>query len=198
MVTVTSAAAAAEPAESCHFAPASRSACAFSLVRLWTCRLWPAFCRWPAMLRPITPVPINAMFTASLLGEFRGDFQAEVIPRVAKADVLHHRADQLQVGGDRPPGHVGAQQVAERAPEILVARIAEEAAGVGDHADEAAEQPEIGEGVHLPLHALLLVEEPPAAAELELAGDAAVLEAADHRPEEVVIHRVDVVDDRAR
>ena len=43
-------------------------------------------------------------------------------------------------------------------------------------------------------HALLLIEEPPAAAELNLAGDGAVLEVADHRGENVVICRVKVVE----
>src|SRR5512137_1572419 len=61
MVIRTCAWAAAAPAEACHVAPASTRADAFSRVRLETWSEWPAFCRWPAMLRPITPVPMNAI-----------------------------------------------------------------------------------------------------------------------------------------
>ena len=67
---------------------------------------------------------------------------------------------------------VAADQVAEHAAEILVARVGHERARVGQHADEAREQAAVGQRVHLPFHAFLLVEEPPAGAELDLAGDA--------------------------
>ena len=95
----------------------------------------------------------------------------------------------------RPVLDIGAKQVAEDAAEVLVARIGEKAAGIGEHADEAAEEAEVGEGVDLPLHGLLLIEEPPAAAELHFAGDGAVLEVAEQGAEGVVVGGIEVVDD---
>ena len=53
---------AALPAESCHCAPASISGWALARVRLCTCNRWPALSKCPAMLRPITPVPMNAIW----------------------------------------------------------------------------------------------------------------------------------------
>ncbi len=60
MVNTKSAWAAAAPAVSCQCAPASSKACALLLVRLQTCKVCPAFSKCPAMLRPMTPVPMNA------------------------------------------------------------------------------------------------------------------------------------------
>ena len=57
-------------------------------------------------------------------------------------------------------------------------------------------RPRFDSALSLPLHAVLLVEEPPARAELHLAGRAAVLEVADHRGQHVVVGRVEVVEDR--
>jgi hypothetical protein len=88
------------------------------------------------------------------------------------------------------------EDVAEQAAEVFVAGVAEEATAVGEHAHEAGEQTCVGQGVHLRRHALELIVEPPAAAELHLAGGLAVLEVADHRGEQVVLRRVDVVQDR--
>ena len=60
--------AAAAPGVSCQWAPAARRLAAFSLVRLWTCSVWPALSRWPAMLRPMTPVPMKAMEWVDMIG----------------------------------------------------------------------------------------------------------------------------------
>ena len=57
----TAPAAAAAPAVSCQCAPASSNGWALAFVRLNKCTEWPAFSRWPAMLRPMTPVPMNAI-----------------------------------------------------------------------------------------------------------------------------------------
>ena len=54
----------------------------------------------------------------------------------------------------------------------------------------------MGEGVELPLHRLPLVEEPPPAPELDLAGNRAVLEIARHRGEHVVVGRIEIVEHR--
>ena len=77
-----------------------------------------------------------------------------------------------------------------------MARIREEAARVGDHPHEAREQAHVREGAELRLDAVLLVEEPPGGAVLHLARDGAVLEVADHGREELVVARVQVVEDR--
>ena len=61
MVMTTAASAAAAPAESRHCAPDSRRGSALALVRLKTRTGWPAARRWPAMLRPMTPVPMKAI-----------------------------------------------------------------------------------------------------------------------------------------
>jgi hypothetical protein len=77
--------------------------------------------------------------------------------------------------------------------------IRHERARVRQHAHEAREQPGVGERVDLQFDALLLVHEPPAAAELDLAGDAAILEIPGHRREHVVVHAgLEVVEDRLR
>ena len=83
-------------------------------------------------------------------------------------------------------------------PEIFVARKRKERARVGHHADKTAQQAEIGERVELPFHALLLIEKPPAAAQLHLAGHRAVLKISDHRGEDIIVGRIDVVEDRPR
>ncbi len=76
-----------------------------------------------------------------------------------------------------------------------MAGVGEEGAAVGDHAHELAQQSQVGEGVKLALHAVLGVEVPPGGAELHFAGDAAVLEVAQHGGDQVVVHGVVVVED---
>ena len=60
-----------------------------------------------------------------------------------------------------------------------MAGVAQEGAGIGEHTDEAAEQTQIGQRLHLILHAGLMVVEPPGGTVLDLAGYGAVLETAD-------------------
>lgn len=91
--------------------------------------------------------------------------------------------------------HPGADEVRQDAAEVLMAGIGEEAAGVRQHAHEAAEEPQVGEGPHLGFHAVLLVQEPPAGAELDLSGDAAALEVSDHGAQDIVVLGVQVVED---
>src|SRR5690606_14164943 len=69
------------------------------------------------------------------------------------------------------------------------------AARVGEHADELREKPELGQRVKLHFHTFLLIEEPPAGAELDLARSGAVLEVADHRTENVVVGWIEVIED---
>ena len=47
----------------------------------------------------------------------------------------------VAVVGQQAAAHVVAEEVAEQAAEVVVARVGEEAARVGDHADEARERP---------------------------------------------------------
>ena len=74
-----------------------------------------------------------------------------------------------------------------------MARIGHEGPRIGQHADEARNQAAIGKRVNLPGHRLFLVEEPPAAAELDLAGHRAILEIADHGGQYIVIGWIQVV-----
>src|SRR5207237_888033 len=69
-----------------------------------------------------------------------------------------------------------------------------ERAGIGEHAYKAAKQATIGERVQLPLHRFFLIEEPPATAELDLARYALVLEIADHGCNDIVVSRVEVIE----
>jgi len=68
--------------------------------------------------------------------------ESEIALGIAIADVLDHSAHQRAVGGNEPGLDVRAQQRAEHPAEIFVPHVAEEAARIGQHADETAEQPE--------------------------------------------------------
>lgn len=57
--------------------------------------------------------------------------------------------------------------------EIKMVGVREKACGIGEHAHKAAEQAQIRQGVHLPDHAVFLVQKPPAGAVLQLPEDAA-------------------------
>jgi len=76
--------------------------------------------------------------------------------------------------------------------------IRHERTRVRDHAHESRQQAGVGQRVELPFHAFLLIQKPPAAAELQLAGDLAVLKVADHGGESVIVDGIDVVDDGLR
>ena len=121
--------------------------------------------------------------------------EPEIAGGVVVADILHHGADEVEVGRQEPLFHLGAEEVAEDATEVLVAGVGEEGAAVGKHADELAEEALVGEDLDLTLHAVFLVKEPPAAAELHLAGRHTVLEVADHRAEDVVHRWIQIVED---
>ena len=76
-------------------------------------------------------------------GDFWGEtpdaesIELEVAAGVVVGDVLDHLAQQLAVVRQQALLDIVAQQVAEDAAEVLVARIAEERAAVGKHAHEA-------------------------------------------------------------
>ena len=77
-------------------------------------------------------------------------------------------------------------------------RVRKERPTVRQHPDEAPQKAQRGQDVHLRLHPVFLIEEPPARAELDLAGRHAVLEVPEHRPDQVIVDRVQIVEDRPR
>ena len=79
-----------------------------------------------------------------------------------------------------------------------MARIGQEASGVGQHSYEVAENAEVCQRGHLLDHAGLIVVEPPCAALLDLADRRGILEAADDGADRRVVHRIQRVQDRFR
>lgn len=96
-------------------------------------------------------------------------FNGEIVTRIVKANVFHHLAQQRDIRRRFAGSHPTADHLAQNAAEVFVARVGEEAATVGQHPDEAAQQPELRQLGHLPLHTVFLIVEPPAGAELHLA-----------------------------
>src|SRR5215831_3469620 len=117
---------------------------------------------------------------------------------VSVTEVLDHPSDERIVVRQLAAIDVGGDEIAEHAAEVLVARIRHERSRIGHHADESRQQAGVRQRVELPADAVLLVKEPPTAAELNLSGHGAVLEIADHRRERVVVRRIEVVDDDLR
>ena len=73
--------------------------------------------------------------------------------------------------------------------------VAEEGAGVCEHTDEVAQKTQVCQGDHLLFHAGLVVIEPPGRAVLDLAGDGAILEAADQCAQLCVVGRIQRIQD---
>src|SRR6187431_2428173 len=126
------------------------------------------------------------------------DIESEILPCVAKTNRFDEPGQKCRIVRHEAAAHIVAEHVTQQAPEVLVARVRQEAPRVCEHADEAREQAQVGQGVHLLLHAVELIEEPPGAAVLHLAGDAAVLEVARQGREHLVIARVEVIEDGPR
>ena len=95
---------------------------------------------------------------------------AEVTLCVVGGDVLNHLAQGLHVSGILTVLDPGADQVAHNAAEVLVTGVGQEGTGVGQHADEVAQQAQVGEAGHLLDHAGFGVVEPPAGTVLNLTG----------------------------
>ena len=66
--------------------------------------------------------------------------------------------------------------------------------GIGKHADEPAEQAQVGGRVDLPLHAFLLIRKPPAAAKLHFRRHGVVLKSPVHCCKDVVVGGVQIVE----
>ncbi len=122
--------------------------------------------------------------------------ETEVSAGVVVADVFDHFPDEGEVIGNKPSLHVTAKDIAQQAAEVFVARVGEEGSAVGEHADELAQQAELREALDLACHAVELVVEPPSAAELHFAGRDAVLEIPDHGGDDLIVARIEIVDDR--
>ena len=137
------------------------------------------------IIRP-SPIPIPALSSPRYLRAFSKQMSSTILPTSAWSF------------GSSPRSISAPEQVAEHAAEVLVPRVGHERARVGQHADEVREQADVRQRVDLPLDAFLLIEKPPAAAELHPAGERSVLEVADHRRQRVVVHRVVVVEDGLR
>ena len=94
--------------------------------------------------------------------------ELEISASVVVADVFNHLAKQFTIVGQQALLYVVTQHVAEDTTEILVTWIAQERAAVCQHSYEATQQTQNREGVHLALHAVLLIVEPPTGTELNL------------------------------
>ena len=79
-----------------------------------------------------------------------------------------------------------------------MAGVAQEAAAVGQHADEVAQQAQAGQGLHLLVHAVVSIAEPPGGAQLDLAGDLVVLERAQDGAQHIKVGGVQAVQDDLR
>ena len=67
--------------------------------------------------------------------------KSEIFLCVVVGDVTDHPGDGVHLGcGDLSGLDIGANHIAEDAAEIFMARVADEAAGVGQHAYEAAQK----------------------------------------------------------
>src|SRR5699024_461595 len=112
---------------------------------------------WPPMRRELPAATITAPNLPSTAvppsgsGLFQGE--AEELHRVVVADAPHHLLQGFPVGGVFAVFHPGAQQLAEDAAEVLVAGVGQKAAGIGEHADEVAQQAAVGKGGELLDHA---------------------------------------------
>jgi len=128
--------------------------------------------------RPREPFLVEAMEVRgrglSLDGSIRGELASQ-------------RPVQIEIARQQSLLHFTAEQVAQYPTEIFVPGIGHKASGVGQHADELTQQSHVGKGIELSFHTVLLVIEPPARTELNLARCAPVLEIADHCGDQFVV-----------
>lgn len=77
------------------------------------------------------------------------------------ANALNHLPEHRPVCRVLAFLHPLADQVAQNPPEIFMAGIGNERAGIRQHADKRAQATEMRQSSHLPDHAVFLVVEPP-------------------------------------
>lgn len=90
----------------------------------------------------------------------------EIRNSIVVADIFHHLFQKLQVRRVLPVFHPFSDLIAENPAEIFVAWEREEAAGVGQHADEGGEHADAGKRRKLGFHAVFVIVEPPCGTEL--------------------------------
>jgi len=117
---------------------------------------------------------------------------------VAVRDVFDGFSEKCIVVGELPGLDPCPHPGAEQAAEYLVPYAGKVAAGVGDHADEAPEQPVGGDRLELALDPGAVVVEPPGGAELELSGDAILGKRSQQAAHHFVIGGVKRIENRAR
>lgn len=72
--------------------------------------------------------------------------------------------------------------------------VRQEAAAIGEHANKAAQQTQLGELSHLALHTVFLIVEPPARTELHFPRHAFALEVTNHGADDFVIAWIQAID----
>ena len=88
--------------------------------------------------------------------------ELEIVLGVVVGNVLNHTRETFHIVWQQTLLYIVSEQVAEQTSEILMAWVAQERAAVGKHSDEAAEEAQDAEGIHLAAHSDFLIEEPPA------------------------------------
>ena len=71
-------------------------------------------------------------------------FQPDILPDIIEADILNDFADTVVIRGRHAGGNPSADQLAQHAAELFMARIGKERTAVREHADKAAEHANIG------------------------------------------------------
>src|SRR5271166_3240540 len=95
--------------------------------------------------------------------------EAEVGLGVVVADVADHLRKRVLVERIFAVLHPAPDPGAQQPAKVFVTRKRREAAGIGGHADERAEQPVIGERAQLAQVSFLVIVEPPGRTKLHLA-----------------------------
>ena len=111
----------------------------------------------------------------------------EIRNRIVVADIFHHLFQKLQVRRVLPVFHPVSDLIAENPAEIFVAREGEEAAGVGQHANEGREHADAGKRRKLGFHAVFVIVEPPCGTLLDLCNSSGILETSKDRTDGLVI-----------
>ena len=99
-----------------------------------------------------------------------GHFETEILHGIIVANVLDHSTDVFNACWQQSAHDIAPDNVAQEPSEIVMPGIAQKTAAVRQHAHKAAEQPSLGQGLNVSLHAVQLIIEPPTAAKLYLSG----------------------------
>ena len=138
------------------------------------------------------------MYAKSVSHISRVPWKLKIVLRIPMTDISDDPADKTHVVWQFSVFHPTAQEVAQNASEILMARIRNQTAGVREHADETSEHARIPERPELALHAVPLVIEPPGCAKLDLARHAPILKASGHGAQGIQVFPVQTVQDGFR